>query len=81
MKDLFSHEHNNEAYTLLKQINHYLEQESKFLPRPRGLDAIESTLEVGLLLLGQMGMCGGGEDTFLLPVYLFGSSTGFMLAL
>lgn len=45
MKDLFSHEHNNEAYTLLKQINHYLEQESKFLPRPRGLDAIESTSE------------------------------------
>ncbi|XP_062899535.1 cyclin-G2 [Mobula hypostoma] len=45
MKDLSSHERNNEAYKLLKQINQYLEQESKFLPRPRGLDAIESTLE------------------------------------
>ncbi|XP_067846162.1 cyclin-G2 isoform X1 [Heptranchias perlo] len=45
MKDLVSHEHNNEAYKLLKQINQYLEQESKFLPRASGLSAIESTLE------------------------------------
>ncbi|XP_069781576.1 cyclin-G2 isoform X2 [Narcine bancroftii] len=45
MKDLFTHEHNSEVYKVLNQINQYLEQESKFLPRSRGLDAIESTLE------------------------------------
>ncbi|XP_078062304.1 cyclin-G2 [Mustelus asterias] len=45
MKDLVSYEQNNEAHKLLKQINQYLEQESKFLPRASGLDAIEATLE------------------------------------
>ncbi|XP_067894372.1 cyclin-G2 [Heterodontus francisci] len=45
MKDLVSREHNNEAYKLLKQINQYLEQESKFLPRASGLNAIEANLE------------------------------------
>eukprot|EP00062_Callorhinchus_milii_P004880 gi/632943772/ref/XP_007887137.1/ PREDICTED: cyclin-G2 [Callorhinchus milii] len=45
MKDLALHEHSNEAYNLLKQINQHLEQELTFLPRASGLNVIESTLE------------------------------------
>ncbi|XP_006010658.1 cyclin-G2 [Latimeria chalumnae] len=46
MKDLGAQEHqSNEAYKLLKQLNHHLEQESKFQPKESGLNLIESTSE------------------------------------